>query len=126
MIAEEYIETARKFIEESDSYFAKGDVLQGSEKTWGAAAHIVMAAAQRRGWDFGTHRALKVAVRRLVEERDDQFLDVGFLAAEKFHANFYHKFMEDFEYEEDRPKVRLFVQKVDALIEQEENGQNAD
>ena len=119
MIMTEHIETAQEFIDESDAYFAKGDVLQGSEKTWGAAAHIVMAMAQRRGWDFGTHRALKVAVRRLVEEHDDPFLDVGFLAAEKFHANFYHKFMEDFEYQEDRPKVRRFVERVQSLMERE-------
>ena len=61
----EHIETARGFIDESDSYFAKGDVLQGSEKTWGAAAHIVMVMAQQRGWDFGNHRALSIAVHRL-------------------------------------------------------------
>ena len=113
----EHIETAQEFIDESDAYFAKGDVLQGSEKTWGAAAHIVMAAAQQRGWDFGNHRSLKVAVRRLAEEYDDPYLEPAFGVAEKFHANFYHKFMQEYEYDEGRPAVRLFVEKVDALVE---------
>lgn len=116
MIAEEHIETAREFIEESDSYFARGDVLQGSEKTWGAAAHIVMAAAQRRDWPFGNHRALNIAVRRLANEYDDPTLESAFGVAEKFHANFYHKFMEDFEYDSGRPVVRQFVEKMQTLM----------
>ena len=118
MIVEEHIrDGSGTFSKSQTTYFAKGDILQGSEKTWGAAAHIVMAMAQRRDWPFGNHRALKVAVRRLVQEYNDPSLDVGFLAAEKFHANFYHKFMEDFEYDEDRPKVREFVEKVQALMD---------
>ena len=118
MLMTEHIETAEDFLEKSNRYFDEGDVLQGSEKMWGAAAHVVIAAAQRRGWDFGNHRALKVAVRRLTEEYDDPFLDAGFLAAEKFHANFYHKFMEDFEYAEDRPKVRRFVSRMQSLMDE--------
>ncbi len=121
MLMTEHIETAREFIDESENYFARGDVLQGSEKTWGAAAHIVMAAAQKRGWPFGNHRALKVAVRQLVQEYDDPYLERGFGIAEKFHANFYHRFMQEHEYDEGRPAVRLFVEKVDALMEQDRN-----
>ena len=98
-----HVETAQDFIDESDSYFAKGDVLQCSEKTWGAAAYIVMAMAQQRGWDFGTHRALNIAVHRLSGEYDDPALELAFGVAQKFHANFYHKFMEDFEYDSGRP-----------------------
>ncbi|MXX53923.1 MAG: PaREP1/PaREP8 domain-contain protein [Dehalococcoidia bacterium] len=119
MVVEEHLETARYFIEESDSYFANGDVLQGSEKTWGAAAHIVMAAAQQRGWPFGTHRALNIAVRRLADEYDDPSLELAFGVAQKFHANFYHKFMEDFEYDSGRPAVRQFVEKMQALMDED-------
>ncbi len=119
MLMAEHIETAHDFIDKSDSYFAKGDVLQGSEKTWAAAAHIVMAAAQQRGWDFGTHRSLKIAVRRLAQECNDPYLELAFGVAEKFHANFYYKFMEDFEYAEDRPKVRHFVQRMQLLMDRD-------
>ena len=117
MVVEEHIETAWDFIEESDNYFAKGDTLQGSEKTWGAAAHIVMAIAQRRGWPFGTHRSLNIAVRRLADEYDDPTLEPAFGVAEKFHANCYHKFMEDFEYDSGRPAIRQFVEKMQALMD---------
>ena len=59
---------------------------------------------------------MKTAVRRLAEQYDDPLLPGGFGFAEKFHANFYHDFMEDFDLESDRPLVRDFVHRVIALL----------
>ena len=39
----------------------------------------------------------------------------GFAVAEKFHANFYHDFMESFQIESDRPLVGRFVENVLSL-----------
>ena len=58
-------------MEAADQEFAAGDVLQGSEKLWGAASHAIMAVAQERGWQFGSHRAMKDAARRLAKEYGD-------------------------------------------------------
>ena len=119
MITTEHIQTAQDFLDKSDLYFAEGDELQGSEKTWGAAAHAVMAVAQQRGWPYGDHRSLKIAVRRLADELDDPFLETAFGIAEKFHANFYHKFMQDYEFDRDRPAIRLFVQRLQSILHSE-------
>ena len=116
MITTEHIQTAQEFLDKSDRYFAEGDELQGSEKTWGAAAHAVMAVAQQRGRNYGDHRSLRVAVRRIAEEQDDPSLELAFGVAEKFHANFHHKFMQDYEFDRDRPAVRLFVQRIQSLM----------
>lgn len=116
MRVQEHVETAWGFLEESDREFAKGDDLQASEKLWGAASHAVMAVAQERGWPYGSHRAMKTAVRRMAEQDDAPLLPGGFGFAEKFHANFYHGFMEDFDLESDRPMVRDFVHRVIALL----------
>ena len=116
MLIQDHVQTARDFLEASDDEFAAGDVLQGSEKMWGAASHAVMAVAQQRGWPYGSHRALKMAADRLAEEHDDLALRSGFGLAEKFHANFYHGFMEDFELDGDRPLIRDFVARVLALL----------
>ncbi len=116
MLIREHVQTARDLLEAADEEFAAGDVLQGSEKMWGAASHAVMAVAQQRGWPYGSHRALKMAADRLAREYDDPTLRLGFVAAEKFHANFYHGFMEDFELDGDRPLIRDFVTRVLALL----------
>ena len=119
MLTHEHIETAQEFLEKSDRYFAEGDVLQGSEKSWGAAAHAVMAIAQQRGWGYGDHRSLKIAARRLADEHDDPSLALAFGVAEKFHANFYHKFMQEYEFDQDRVAVRHFVEQVRGLMDEE-------
>ena len=112
MVIEEHIQTAQDFLEVSDQEFAAGDILQGSEKLWGAASHAVIAVAQQRGWPYGKHQALKTVVRRLYAESGDDLLVAWFGLAEKFHANFYHDFMEDYEVEDERPLVRRFVARV--------------
>ncbi len=117
MVTQEHLQTARDFLADSDREFAAGESLQGSEKLWGAAAHAVMAAAQQRGWPCGKHGNLKTAAGRLAEETGDSLFREGFTNAEKFHANFYHDFMEDFQLAADRPVVHDFVTRLLALIE---------
>ena len=52
---------------------------------------------------------MKTAVQLLNDETGDDALGGGFAAAEKFHKNFYHNEMEDFEIEIDRPQVHCLV-----------------
>ena len=40
----------------------------------------------------------------------------GFLAAEKFHKNFFHDEMEDYEIVADRPIVHRFVNRLVTLV----------
>ena len=122
MLTHEHIQTARDFLEAADREFQAGDLLQGSEKMWGAASHAVMAVSQRRGWPFGSHSAMRVAVRRLADENDDPFLTAAFGVAEKFHANFYHDFMESEERQESIASVRLLVARLMALTDSDLNG----
>jgi hypothetical protein len=122
MTVEEHIETALLFLDQSQREFAVGDALQGSEKLWGAVAHAAMAYAQREGWPFGDHRSLKQASRRLTDESRDPMLLAGFLAAEKFHANFYHAFMQDYDFEHDTPVAREFVSNVVTMVQSPPEG----
>ena len=112
MISKEHAETAREFLIASDREFDEGDILQGAEKLWGAAAHAVMAVAQERGWPHNSHQSLKQAVTRIAQEREDLFLETSFGVAEKFHRHFYHDSMEDWERDADRPNVKLFVERM--------------
>ena len=52
---------------------------------------------------------MRTAAHRLAEEFGDASIELGFLSAEKFHRNFYHYFMEEFEHPVDRQVVRDFV-----------------
>ncbi len=112
MATDERVRRAQDFLEESDREFGAGDNRQGSEKLWGSATQAVIAMAQQRGWDYGSHQAMKHAAERLTAEYNDFPFRDGFGLAEKFHGNFYHNFMEDFQLEVDRPRMREFIERM--------------
>ncbi len=117
MNSQEHSQTARDFLVASDREFAAGDDLQGSEKLYGAATHVVSALAQQRGWQYRSHRAMKNAVSSLEREYDDPFISSGFIAAERFHIHFFHRDMEDYEIELNRPIVHRVVNHMLALLD---------
>ena len=112
MSPREHRQTALDFLAASDEEFERGDILQGAEKLWGAAAHAIMSVAQEQGWPHESHRSLKNAAIRLSRLRGAPLIDYGFGLAEKFHRHFYHDSMEDWERDADRPKVHDLVQRV--------------
>ena len=117
MQVREHREVAQEFLESADRYFAAGDKLQGSEKLWGAASHALIVIISERGWSGTRRRDMKNAAERLAAEYGDRGISEGYLAAEKFHRNFYHGFLEDYEIELDGPKVHDFVARILALAE---------
>ena len=123
MIKDDHVQTAQDFLTKSDGYFAEGDVLQGSEKLWGAAAHAVMAVAQERGWDYGSHYAIRQVALRLADEMEDERISLGLGVAEKFNANLYHNFMEDSELDMNRPLAQRFVERILSLVDDERQGE---
>ena len=50
-----HTETAREFLIKGRAHLAEGDLLQASEKGWGAASQMVKAVAEARGWRHSTH-----------------------------------------------------------------------
>ena len=118
MLVNEHTQTARDFLDAADVEFATGELVQASEKLWGAAAHAVIAVAQQRGWPRRSHRSMKNAVIRISQELGyDYELLGGFGTAEKFHRNFYHDDMEDFERDADIPVVHHFVHRMLTIAE---------
>ncbi len=87
-------ETADEFLLRARAYLEAGDLLQASEKGWGAAAQAVKAVAEARGWDHNGHRQLHQTIRRLVDEANQTDLFDWFSAGNTLHANYYDGFLE--------------------------------
>ena len=49
----DYRDQAWDFLEKGLKYLTEGDLHQASEKGWGAAAHMAVAAV--RGWEYDSH-----------------------------------------------------------------------
>ena len=87
--ADRYTEISRYLLEEARQQLDRGDLIQASEKAWGATAHAIKSLAQTRGWNHTRHDLLADVVDQISEELDR--LDLGTLlkSAEALHNNFY-------------------------------------
>ena len=122
MLTQEHAQTALDYLEKADQYFAERDLLQASEKLWGAASHAVLSVATERGWRDASHRALTEAAESLASEAGDPLIASNFSAARLYHRNFYHGFMETEEWLNDRSKIHYFVARVLAMRREPEAG----
>ena len=57
---ERYEEISRHLLRQAQDELEKGDILQASDKVWGALlAHAIKAACQRMGWNHHAHNHLE-------------------------------------------------------------------
>ena len=88
-----YAEISRRLIRQADDELAKGDLIQTSDKIWGAVAHAVKAVAEQRGWRHNNHSLLFAVVAQLSDETGRPDLRNMFRSAIAMHQNFYEDWM---------------------------------
>ncbi len=108
---ERYEEISRHLLQQAQDELDKGDILQASDKVWGATAHAIKAVCQRMGWNHHAHNHLSAAANYVASglNRDDLMEAFGFLEA--MHTNFY-------EHQKEADQVRLEVNRADYFVSQ--------
>ena len=86
---ERYEEISRHLLEQAQEELDRGDILQASDKVWGATAHAVKAVCQRMGWNHHAHNHLSAAVNYISAGLDRNDLLISFGSLEAMHANYY-------------------------------------
>ena len=112
--AQYYINTSREFYARARAYLAANDLLQTSEKGWGAAALRVKSVAELRGWHHYSHGSLSEIIDRLVDETGDREFRELFKSAGTLHRNFYEGFLS-------REQARRCLNRVARLLGKLEN-----
>ena len=84
-----HTQIATEFLAKAHEYLAAGDLLQASEKGWGATARMVKAVAEDRSWRHTSHGDLYRVINRLADETFDAQLRILFRSANALHENFY-------------------------------------
>ena len=112
---EYYNTTGRDFLERERAYLDDGDLLQASEKGWDAAAQMVKAVAETRGWRHRDHRSLYEAVTSLVNETGDGEIGRALGLAGALHTNFYEGWFTREIVEDYLSQVALLVDKLEAV-----------
>ena len=110
-----YERTSEELLLKAEEALSERDLLQASEKLWGATAHMVKAVAQQRGWEHSSHRALYRVIDRLVEETGDAELGELFLVAGQLHTNFYENWLSHERIATEAPRISELVKRLGAL-----------
>lgn len=111
-----HTETAATFLLKARVYLDEGDLLQASEKGWGAAARMVKAVAEERGWRHTSHGDLFRGVDRIAKATSDAQLRRLFRSASTLHQNFYEGWMSDEMVADTLVDVEEFVRRLDDVI----------
>jgi hypothetical protein len=89
-------EISKRFLDQASEELGKGDLLQASEKAWGALSHFLESVAKEQGWLSRSHLRTNNNARRLIEltsEPRGNMDKLGVLNA--LHANFYADFYSE-------------------------------
>ena len=116
MTTEKYHEASRKFLAQGREELTRGDLRQASEKGWGAAAQMVKAIAEQRGWRHRSHELLFDAVTILAQEAGDEDVDRLFELASALHINFYEDWYGAGRVERGLRDVESFLNKLEPLL----------
>ena len=111
-----HLQTSYIFIEQAEEEFGRGDLLQASEKAWGAAVHAVKAASVQRRWKHGKYGPLRENVQKLADECDDAELPPLFRLANSLHRNFYEDSLDEEDVRKSIGDVRVFLEKIEKHI----------
>ena len=113
--AEQYRSTSLHLYDQAIEELDAGDLLQASEKLWGAAAQALKSIAERRGWNHNSHAQFYNIVAMLERESGLSELRRGFDTASHLHINFYENRMTARDIEERAEDVRSFINQLDRL-----------
>ena len=104
-----YRATGDQLLQRAEEEFDKGDLLQASEKSWGAVSQYLKALATERGEGHSTHAHVRQIAQKLADETGNQEIARLFSPAESLHANFYEAAMDESTVREGMDLMRRYV-----------------
>ena len=112
---ERYEEISLHLLMQAQEELNRGDILQASDKVWGATAHAVKAVCQRMGWNHHAHNHLRAAANYVAAEfgRDDLMSAYGYRDA--LYTNYYEHQRSAGEIRVGINNAALFIRELAAL-----------
>ena len=111
-----YKKLHEKYLEEAQKYLRKGDLVQASEKYWGAVTALLNAIGEKEGLPHYTHRDLKEISLYLTKKKKDPEYTRLFSSTETLHANYYHNFLDEETFNIHKEDAEKLIQKIKELL----------
>ncbi len=108
-LVEHYQALSDKYFDEAKEFLEKDDLVQTSEKLWGASALAVKRIGAKRGLKLEEHGGLWSFVNLLAMESGDKDFTTLFHVANSLHRNFYENEMK-------RETVEIAAENIEKLI----------
>jgi len=108
-LVEHYQSLSEKYLAEAKELLKKGDLVQASEKFWGAAALTVKMVAAKRGLTLEEHGSLWNYINTLAKVSGDKDIVRFFGEANALHRNFYENEMA-------RESVEILAEDIEKLV----------
>ena len=109
-LVEHYQALSDKYFKDAKGFLSREDLVQASEKLWGASALAVKAVAAKRGLKLDKDGSLWEFVSRLAKERSDEDFIRLFFTANALHRNFYEGQMN-------KAALEIATRDIEKLIE---------
>ena len=110
-----YAFMSRDYMARAEDYLRRGDLLQASEKSWGAAACALKSIAERRGWNHQSHSLLNDLSGQIADELVRPDLQDMFAVARTMHQNFYENWTMEDQVEYGVGRVKEYLAELDAV-----------
>jgi HEPN domain-containing protein len=94
-VSQDYRTTGDHLLRRAKEEFDKGDLLQASEKSWGAVGQHLKALATERGEKHRDHSEIRQVAQELAKETGNPEIRELFSHAESLHSNFYEAHMDE-------------------------------
>jgi len=111
-LVEHYQALSERYLGEAKNFLEEEDLVQASEKLWGAAALIVRSVAAKRGLKLEKHGSLWSFIDKLSAENRDEEIVRFFAVANGLHRNFYENQMTRRTVEIALKDVERFIKKL--------------
>ena len=109
---------SRDFLVKAREELEKGELLQASEKAWGAAAHAIKAVAEKRRWFSEADWKLHQIANIISAEQQDETITWAYMAVRDSHFNFYRHEYDALDVEDAIRAAASLVGKMDFALAQ--------
>ncbi len=106
---EKYTRLARQLLDDAKREIAAGDLVQGSEKLWGATSQAIKAYCASHGMPHSKYANRRHAVFQLADQMDNPFIRAAFGISQSCHSNFYNDWMEQEDLDGYLPDIETLV-----------------
>lgn len=112
---QKYTGMSQRFIQQAGDEFQRGDLLQASEKAWGAAALATKSIAEQRAWRHNGHDLLYAISAQIADELGRPDLRRLFRSASSLHTNFYENWMGETHVQDGIDDAKTYVQEIEVI-----------